>query len=98
MKEDYIGALEALALPVDEDRLEAAHERALSAALASFDKSSFGVAGSPDLNVRSLTARWILEETASVIVGIIAGLRDRAVTRLCQKSRFKLITVNAEVS
>ncbi len=55
MKEDYIEALEALTLPVEEDRLETTHKRALSAALATFDENSFGVTGSPDLNVRS----WI---------------------------------------
>ncbi len=56
MKEEYIEALEALTLPVEEDRLEATHERALSAALATFDENSFGVTGSPDLNVRASIA------------------------------------------
>ncbi|CAL5219282.1 g1085 [Coccomyxa viridis] len=51
VKEEYIEALEALTLPVEEDRLEATHERALSAALATFDENSFGVTGSPDLNI-----------------------------------------------
>ena len=56
VKEEYIGALEALVLPVEEDRLEATHNSALSAALAVFDENSFGVTGSPDLNVRPWTA------------------------------------------
>lgn len=54
VKDEYIEALEALVLPVDEDRLEATHKNSLAAALASFDKDSFGVAGSPDLNVSPL--------------------------------------------
>ena len=45
--------MEALPLPVAEAALDARHERALTAALAAFDKDSFGVAGSPDLDVRS---------------------------------------------
>ena len=44
-------ALEALPLPVEEAALEAVHERALGNALKAFDSESFGVAGSPDLNV-----------------------------------------------
>jgi len=54
VKDEYIEALEALVLPVDEDRLEVTHKNSLAAALASFDKDSFGVAGSPDLNVSPL--------------------------------------------
>ena len=53
VKEDYVESLEALPLPVAEDALDARHERALTAALAAFDADSFGVAGSPDLDVRS---------------------------------------------
>ena len=53
VKEDYVESLEALPLPVAEAALDARHERALTAALAVFDKDSFGVAGSPDLDVRS---------------------------------------------
>ena len=53
VKEDYVESLEALPLPVAEVALDARHERALTAALAAFDKDSFGVAGSPDLDVRS---------------------------------------------
>ena len=52
VKEEYIQELEALALPVEENRLEAMHQTALSAALATFDENSFGVTGSPDLIVR----------------------------------------------
>ena len=53
MKEEFAEALEALKLPVEEDRLEAIHERALSATVAIFDESSFGGTGSTDVNVRS---------------------------------------------
>ena len=53
VKEDYVESLEALPLPVAEVALDARHERALTAALAAFDEDSFGVAGSPDLDVRS---------------------------------------------
>ena len=56
MKDEYIEALEALTLPVEEGRLEVTHQRALRAALAAFDDNSFGVAGSPDLNVRTWMA------------------------------------------
>ena len=53
MKEDYVESLEALPLPVAEAALDARHEDSLTAALAAFDEDSFGVAGSPDLDVRS---------------------------------------------
>ncbi len=51
MKEGYVEALEALPLPVEEATLEAVHKRALGKALEAFNNESFGVAGSPDLNV-----------------------------------------------
>ncbi|CAK0744999.1 hypothetical protein CVIRNUC_001589 [Coccomyxa viridis] len=51
VKEDYVESLEALPLPVAEAALDARHERALTAALAVFDEDSFGVAGSPDLDI-----------------------------------------------
>jgi hypothetical protein len=51
VKEGYVETLEALPLPVEEATLETVHERALGKALKAFDSESFGVAGSPDLNV-----------------------------------------------
>lgn len=70
MKEEYIEALEALPLPAEDDRLEAAHTRALAAALAAFDKDSFGVAESPDLNVRPLHL-WLPQHSHAYLLNAL---------------------------
>lgn len=80
MKEEYIEALEALVLPVEEERLEATHQRALSAALAAFDENSFGVTGSPDLNVRTwvcLPSSLILAMITRAVHRMMAGIKPQ---------------------
>ncbi|CAL8460728.1 g259 [Coccomyxa elongata] len=73
VKETYIAQLEALALPVWEDRLEDVHQAALKAALVSFDAASFGVPGSSELEVlrdalvAGCAREWEARRTANML-------------------------------
>ncbi len=60
VKDTYIAQLEAVALPVWEEKLEDIHQAALKAALDSFDTASFGVPGSSELEVLHPASSYLL--------------------------------------